>query len=545
MSQSSITERPGLNLKKLCVLLALCLAFSALAAYQINKSAFVVEGATYRLLPDDAMITLRVANHIARGEGPYFNAGERVAAATSLGWPILLSPVFHVFDLRRAVLFLQILSVVVTLATFALLALALNYLGGLVVAAIFLLFSPSLLLYSTSSWEHIPQMFLVTAGFLLFIGRLSRSWHPDTRENLALLVLGGAFLIRPDTAPLLLVPSVMFLRRLFRSPDRMAILTCAVLACFCLGYFGSHFHFFGTFVPNTYTLKAEGGSASFVDGVGYLIRTLLDGGNSVFTLCVVGLWLVAGKSWSGREKATLLSIVLFVLYVVSVGGDVFSGGRFLLVVTPLSVYFVAEKLPLLLAAPGPRGVLSVRCAPILLLLACTPVGVVVSAVIQHPSQGRYYGRTELPRVPYVLGALESQVSLAPLIREKLSPQDGEIGLFYLGSLSYYLPEFRVTDFLGKADPVVAASPVREGPIGHNKWDLAHSLGRRNVAVIPLNREARYAARARGQSNRFGFWDALIDHPLTASRYTYLSAPELGMNHRWGLLVRKDLVERFR
>ena len=85
-------------------------------------SRFLLGTQTFFLVDDDPLISLRIANNIAHGLGPYFNAGEHVAANTSLSWPFLVAPVFHFTALPEAVLVLSIISVLLTAITFALIA---------------------------------------------------------------------------------------------------------------------------------------------------------------------------------------------------------------------------------------------------------------------------------------------------------------------------------------------------------------------------------------------------------------------------------------
>jgi hypothetical protein len=64
------------------------IAFFAILALTLIGASFIavsaqavkIDGIIYTYLIDDPMITLRVAQHIAQGFGPYYNVGERLAA---------------------------------------------------------------------------------------------------------------------------------------------------------------------------------------------------------------------------------------------------------------------------------------------------------------------------------------------------------------------------------------------------------------------------------------------------------------------------------
>ena len=79
----------------------------------------------------------------------------------------------------------------------------------------------------------------------------------------------------------------------------------------------------------------------------------------------------------------------------------------------------------------------------------------ISAAVQLPLQAKFSATVE-------------QLVISKYIRNKFIPSDGAIGLFYLGTVSFYLPNFEVADFLGKANEDIAKTPVKWGPPGHNK-----------------------------------------------------------------------------
>ena len=142
-------------------------------------------------------------------------------------------------------------------------------------------------------------------------------------------------------------------------------------------------------------------------------------------------------------------------------------------------------------------------------------------------------------------SLASQAVLAEFLRARIRPEDGQIGLFALGALSYYMPDYKFADFLGKADSVIAAEPPKWGAIGHNKWDYPYTLSHRNVSVIPSNlMDPKAAALALQKHEDFGFVAAFQLDPYLHAHYTFMSAQQIGAPGSIGLLVRNDLVSRF-
>ncbi|MEW6263828.1 MAG: hypothetical protein AB1641_12200 [Thermodesulfobacteriota bacterium] len=535
----------GASGPKLACLTFFSLIYCALIMFTAARFEVTIGHQRLYVLPDDVMITLRTAYNFAQGLGPYFNPQERVQAATSLFYPLLVSPLFKVFSQSDAVLALICLSTAAVLGLFLLLTLFSRNVSSLTVSLALLVFCPSLLTYGPTAWEHVPQAGLVTLGFLLFLGQrpvflLGETWS----EVLGVLCLSLAFLIRPDAAVLLIVPGLWLFRRFLKSKSAADLAVLTILMLFCLSYILAGLYYYDQVLPNSWYLKAGAGAATLKDGFTYFFRTIIKGGNTTFLLALWFLLFSKSLAWSAKDKAVVLSISLFAAYVIYLGGDVFSQGRFFLAVTPTIVFLIAEKTTIL-ATSGFRTVPRPAAAVIFILLCVLPPASLIDFALTVSAPGRSRGRAaaEGKCLPDPKAA---QLSLSPIIREKVRPADGDLGLFYLGALSFYLPEFQATDFLGRADPVIARRPARPGPIGHNKWDFDYSLSRRRVAVIPMFELSRKEAEKQVEEQRdFNFWAELVLHPVIQSRYRYLSAAELGLNHHWGLYVRKDLVDRFR
>lgn len=59
-----------------------------------------------------------------------------------------------------------------------------------------------------------------------------------------------------------------------------------------------------------------------------------------------------------------------------------------------------------------------------------------------------------------------------------TPEDAKVAVTWAGAIPYFARR-RGIDLFGKCDAVIAREPPRPGPLfapGHNKWDLAHSVG---------------------------------------------------------------------
>ena len=186
------------------------------------------------LLIDDAYITFRYAENLARGLGPVFNPGERVLGTTAPLWAgILAGARLLGFAIPSAALVLGQIFTAVTCGLLAWIlfrhvAAPLAVLAGLVLAL-----HPDVIFFANSGMETGLSMALV-------LGSLGTALR---RRFLAAGVLSGAaFLVRPDGALLLLLGGVLALLQGRKSLVRFAI-AAAVLVLpwiiFAMIFYGS------------------------------------------------------------------------------------------------------------------------------------------------------------------------------------------------------------------------------------------------------------------------------------------------------------------
>lgn len=276
-----------------------------------------------RWMADDGFIYLRVVQQVLAGNGPVFNAGERVEAATSPLWVMILTVVHLVTRLRLEYvavglgLAMTIIGMVLATVT------AINLTGsGRSLAAIGPLTYGVLLRgwdYATSGLETgLSVLWLGACAYTVSVGR-------DTDTPLGASVLFGLGpLIRPDLAVytlgfltwlvISLRPSTTrFWRHLFRVtwPGLIAPATYQV---FRMGYYRS-------LIPTTAIAK-EAGMAYWSQGVVYAAEAFKDPMAVGLTLCA--LLAIAGNT---RTPATITlggSALVHGLFVIRAGGDFMS-----------------------------------------------------------------------------------------------------------------------------------------------------------------------------------------------------------------------------
>jgi arabinofuranosyltransferase len=450
---------------------------------------FVSAGYAHRWITDDGFIYLRVVQQIRAGNGPVFNAGERVEAFTGSLWVAFLAGADLVTPVR-----LELLAVFLGLAcgaaglAFAI-AGARRVQGGQDLfiplgALVFVVITP-VWVFATSGLETG-----LTVGWLGACLWLLASWARTPATSMSMpsaAVLGLGWLVRPDLALFSAGFVAIVLGADWRtiSRRRRVALVAAALALplayqlFRMGYYGS-------LVPNT-ALAKEAAGTNWERGWRYL-RDFAD----AYWLWVAAIGLVVGaylplaRSVHGRVRLTVgvfaLCGVLHGAYMVRIGGD-YIHARLLLpgffaICAPVAVvpatrrhaaalvvapWAVAAVLNLRPAQWGPEGFLANGFA---LPKASRMVTLDDSGWSEDgPLRGWYEG----PAV-YV------QPGLVQFARADIEPRrdlDLPLGVFAgVGVVSYAMgPEFHVLDILGLADAFTAhldGSHTLSALAGHEK-----------------------------------------------------------------------------
>jgi arabinofuranosyltransferase len=270
-------------------------------------------------LCDDAYITFRTVDNLARGLGATWNPGERVQVFTHPLWMLLLSAGRLVTgELYFTSLALSVLLSV--LAVFLLATRVASYGTGAALALILLSTSKAFVDYSTSGLEGpLAHLCIVLVALAWFTG------GTGPRSAFLLALPAGCLLAtRPDGLPLILPMLALGLweRRAHWRAALVGFLPLLTWEMFALLYYGFPF-------PNTAYAKLSHGlprGELLVQGLAYLGNSLrLDPITLVTTAGGVAVAVVR------RERAFValgVGVLLQLAYVVWIGGD-FMSGRFL------------------------------------------------------------------------------------------------------------------------------------------------------------------------------------------------------------------------
>jgi arabinofuranosyltransferase len=418
-------------------------------------------------LSDDAFITLRTVRNWLLGFGPVWNVAERVQAYTHPLWMLVLAGAIGV---TREYYFTTLLlgSALSLAAVFVLVRyLAADWLAALLAATILIL-SKSFIDFSTSGLENPLTHLLLALFCAVFLGRPGGS---RTIFWLALLAALGA-VNRLDTL-LLFAPPLAYAcyrqrQRWRRTAGLVALgfLPLVAWEIFSIAYYGFLF-------PNTYYAKLNTGVPlveSIQQGLLYLVQTT---GTDLLTQVAIAVGVLLPLFRRGPaaapERAIAAGIVLYLLYVVRIGGDHMSG-RYLSAPLFCAVVILAQRPLLPLPHLATAGVFVLTLAVGLASPARSPL--LSTAAYEFPvidpngvtdDRGgyyRFYGLlpanrlNRLPAAGAIAGAPDPQ-----------SVVQGAIG--YQGFIAS--PYTHLVDPLALGDPLLARLPAIYNP----DWRMGH------------------------------------------------------------------------
>lgn len=461
-------HRANVTRAELAALALILLAHLAYSAAFIHRSSFPLGDLRIYCLFDDAMVSMEYAKNWALGDGPVWNAGQRVEGYSNFLWMGVMALVHLArFEPQTNCLILQLIGeclLIVGLGLTWLLARTAGLSPGARVLAVAVLAAH----YPTNFWalegmETALITALTTSGLIL----LTRAVRTQTTSLSALLVLGITPLVRPECVLILSLSALWLFLTAPRHRTRtvgFALLAAIPLALHLLW----RHSFYGDWFPNTYYLKLTGIP---------ILERLADGLN--FT------WLSLWRSfplWAAvcvglalqplRHLGVGLSLfAALALYQTWAGGDAWARDRFLLPLMPALIvaasFYIARLAAALSATPPMR-------AGILALAAF------VIAAVSNLSFTR-----ECLLIDPPLYTQDNQENVfRALAFKELSDPDATIAVSWAGAPPYFADRPGI-DLLGKNDAHVArlpAQPLRRPP-GHRKWDIDYSLDRLKPDVI--------------------------------------------------------------
>ncbi len=448
---------------------------------------------------DDVYITLRTVDNFVNGYGLVWNVAERVQSYTHPLWMFLFVTIYApTRDAYFTALFASFL------ASFLTFWLAARRDGFAWLGATILLFSKAFVDYSASGLENPLTHLLLVLFFIYFIEKPSSPFRLALIASLiALNRLDAILFVLPALVYLLLssslrddaLPSKQSPRRVGdcfvgkntllakTAPGRLLAITIGFLPlllweAFSLFYYGFPF-------PNTFYAKLQTGipqNVLLVQGLVYFLDSLQrDPLTFIVVFAGIGLALWRGGT---RERLLALGSLLYLGYVLYIGGD-FMSGRFL----TASLVVSALLLIRLLRDLAPRWKYATIGAVVFLGLFATPPNFVLdlnqARFTEHDlvtgindERAFYYPISGLmnfrpgKEIPF---AEEGWVEHGKALRAsgKAVVYEGNVGF-----IGYFAgPRVFIVDGYALCDPLLARLPAQRPALSEvevsGKWRIGH------------------------------------------------------------------------
>ncbi len=449
-------------------------------------------------LSEDCFITLRYVDNTIHGYGPVFNVGEHVQGFTHPLWFMLL--VLGSLIFRNPMLVAYGVSFLFTFLTVLLVGRAVLRVSASFLSGALIFFAAIVVWISSDPWLSFQTSGLESSlSHLLIVAIVYETWilAASRRGQLALWMC-LACLSRPDFVIWMLPPAIVLLAHV-RTPRQFLLLLSTALpgvAWLVFSYF-----YYDALLANPFYAKV-GIYSSVTDAVGQGLAYLTDWLRFDALAAGATILFFALAAWRARTAeriALLLGMILFLGWIVYVGGD-FMRGRFFMPLLIAAVFAGTLALAEMshVAASTQRARLTTVAATLTLLLLARilipvpPYGpdyfFIANERQFYPgySLGHYLqtGRIDNPYLDMRLAdALRNYArNCGPITIH--SPNPGTIG--YLAG-----PDVSVIDSLGLTDSFIAHLP-RENLVfqipkpGHaaKYVPISYLLSRKDLSLLP-------------------------------------------------------------
>lgn len=453
------------------LLLALLILTGALYVVFIARTSFRIGGQLHFTLIDDAMISMRYAQHLANGNGLVWNVGEApIQGFTNPGW-VLLMAALHRLPFTPATISLGIMTIsgailllnmVVLCGIAGQLAPGARYAPWLAAMLAGLYFP--LVFWSLRGMEVGILVLLIDTAVLQAV----RLRQEDGSGSLILgLLLGAALVVRIDAvlAAALILLYTGTSKRMATSQFTALLIALGVLVFVILA---AQAAYFGTALPNTYYQKLAGGS--IVDRLrsGLLAFYYFAARDVLPPAVVAAAGIMAYPSLRTREGALLAGLLITqCLYSIWIGGDyaepeVAAANRFITQGMPallvLCALVLERAISRLVGAYHRSDHLVAAAAGISMMLAVSG------------TPWRSWAENGPPL--WKADVRRARAGLA--IAASTSPE-ATIAVHASGQIPYYSRR-RAVDLLGLNDAIVAHGPrSTDFYPGHDKWNYDYSI----------------------------------------------------------------------
>jgi arabinofuranosyltransferase len=296
------------------------LLISGLVTFYVYKNAWISE---------DAFITLRYVENILNGFGPVFNLGEKVQGYSHPLWFILITLLTLIFN--DPILVSINSGLILTFFTSALIGSGFYRTSNNVLTTLCLLIIWGTLCISSNPWVSFQPGGLENAlsHLLIVVVLIEITIHSVSRPGRLTLLMCLLCLSRPDLILMVIPLGFFVLYENFTKTDNLVRIFTATFPAIAWLLFA--WSYYGDIIPNTAYAKVgiyANWQDSTTQGLAYLkdwskYDTLAAGSTLIF------FFYTFTKKQNKATYAVCLGIILYAVWIISIGGD-FMRGRFFL-----------------------------------------------------------------------------------------------------------------------------------------------------------------------------------------------------------------------
>lgn len=288
---------------------------------------------------DDAYISYRYGKNLMEGKGLVYNQGEFVEGYTNFLWTIITAPFTQVKSIDVSI-FSGTLGLILSMGNILLVALISRLFNGklagylkylILLPALFLALDDSIAFWAIGGMEF-PMYTLFILGIIYNYFKIN-----ENRKHIHYMIifLMLCTLSRPEgnmIAVVTLLHMFLFKKHIhnFRNVF-FKIISAYVL--FCLLYYGFKYFYYGQLIPNTFYAKGVTDiKMNLVLGTKYLALCV---GTRIYIFIFI-LFIPFKKAFKDMKQSYLLGfVVIYITYIVAVGGDWMIANRFFVPIIPM------------------------------------------------------------------------------------------------------------------------------------------------------------------------------------------------------------------
>ena len=416
-------------------------------------------------LSDDAYITFRTVDNFVNGYGLRWNTHERVQAYTHPLWMFLMSAFY--FFTREIFYTSMIVSIVVSLAAVVLFSLIPENKLFSIVGVGILTFSRAFVDYSTSGLENPLTFFLLALFFVVYFKCKS-----GCRKLFFLSLIAGLGATNRADTILLFLPLTIYSVYISISSYSVYLLNwkspktfLSVIAGFSPLILWEMFSvfYYGFLLPNTYYAKLNTGipqAELLTQGLKYIVNSVLWDPISISIITLAILVLLLSKK---KEKYFFAAgMVLYLLFVVKIGGD-FMSGRY--IAAPLFYSVIVLSRFNIWRVSAVVALAAMFLAPSITVLSDSAYDNRLTVEGIADERGYYYQSTGLLKMNGM--PVHPWAELGKMFKEKNSSPVAGTNTGFTGF--YSGPGIILIDQHALSDPLLARLPASYDP----KWRIGH------------------------------------------------------------------------